>query len=164
MARTGKRYVYDLAPLPDGSGFLANAFDEEAGLQQIWHVGRNGAMRHVTHDLSQYQGLSMTRDGHQVLTSQVERHSELWVVDRDKPASARPIAEPGRRYDTPTWAHDGSIVSVRFEAGSFLLWKIAPGGAEGPLLQQSVTDIEPHACPDRDDIVFSSARAGPYAV
>jgi eukaryotic-like serine/threonine-protein kinase len=164
VARLGNNFIYDLVPLPDSSGFLANAFDSQAGLQQIWHVAHDGTMRHITHDLSQYQGLSATKDGHRILSNQVVRHSELWTVKRDDPASARQITEPGRRYDSPTWAHDGSIISVRSEPGNSMLWRIGADGTDRPLTQQSKGDIEPHACTDRNDVVFSSDKSGAYGI
>jgi len=77
--------------------------DREAGLPQIWLIPRSGPIRHITHDLSQYAGLSLSRDGKKILTSQVGRISELWVVDRNDPAAARMVSEPGRRFDTPAW-------------------------------------------------------------
>ena len=164
IAHPSRTFIYDLAPLPGNRGFLANAFDEDAGLQQIWYVSNTGLLRHISHDLSQYSGLSVSRDGRQILTSQVERFSELWMLDRDDPSSAHLISEPGRRYDSPTWSHDGSIIAGRFEAGNWILWAIQPNGTEGPLLPQSSSDLSPNACPDRDDIVFTSARKGPYAI
>ncbi len=163
VTQPAKTFIYDLVALP-GGGFLANAFDRDAGLQQIWHISHSGVMRHITHDLSQYQGLSASRDRKQILTSQVQRHSELWVVDRDNPSLTRRITEVGRRYDTPTWSHSGSIIASRFEVGNWMLWTIPRDGPERPLIAQSGTDINPNACPDRDDIVFSSARKGGYAV
>jgi Tol biopolymer transport system component len=159
LAHPGGLFVYDLAVLPDGSGFIANAFDREAGLPQIWHIPRDGPSRLLTHDLSQYQGLSLSRDGKRILTSQVGRISELWVVDRGDPASARLITEPGRRFDTPVWTRNGTVVSARFEAGKWILWATDPDGrAQHPLLQKSALDLEPSACPDRDAIVFASGR------
>jgi serine/threonine protein kinase/Tol biopolymer transport system component len=161
LVRPGGLFVYDLAVLPDGSGFVANAFDREAGLPQIWQIPRDAPARLITHDLAQYQGLSLSRDGTRILTSQVGRISELWLVDRNDPGSTQQITEPGRRFDTPVWTHDGTVVSVRVEAGKWILWATAPDGqAQHPLLQKSALDLEPSACPDRDEIVFSSGRSG----
>ena len=165
LAHPGNLFVYDIAALPDSSGFVANAFDREAGLPQIWHISRNGPVRQITHDLSQYQGLSLSRDGKRILTSQVRRISELWVVDRTDPASAHLITEPGRRFDTPVWMRDGTIVATRFEAGKWILWATDPDGrAQRPLLQKSALDLEPSACPDREEIVFASGRSGTYNI
>ena len=164
-ARVGKAFIYDLAVLHDGSGFLANAFDTEAGLPQIWHVSPTGTLHRITQDLSQYQGLSVTRDGKRILSSHAERLSELWLVDRDNPAAARIITEPVRRFDTPTWARDGNVIAARFEAGKWLLWAISPeGGAHRAVLPNPMMELEPHACPDRDEIVFVSAKADVYSI
>jgi serine/threonine protein kinase len=165
LVHPGDLFVYDVAVLPDGSGFVANAFDREAGLPQIWHIPKRGPVRQISHDLSQYQGLSLARDGKRILTSQVERISELWVVDRDDPASSRLVTEPGRRFDAPVWTREGGIVSARFEAGKWILWSATPDGrAQHPLLQKSALDLEPSACPDRDEIVFASGRSGSYGI
>jgi len=165
LAHPGSLFVYDFAVLPDGSGFVANAFDREAGLPQIWLIPRKGPIRHITHDLSQYAGLSLSRDGKKILTSQVGRISELWVVDRNDPAAARMVSEPGRRFDTPAWMHGGTIVATRVEAGKFILWATAQDGqGQRPLLQKSALDLEPSACPDRDELVFASGRGGPYNI
>ena len=165
LAHPGSLFVYNLAVLPDGSGFVVNAFDHDAGLPQIWHIPLTGPIRQITHDLSQYQGLSLSRDGTRILTSQVRRASELWVVDRGDPASARLITEPGRRFDTPVWTRDGPVVSARFEAGKWILWATDPdGNVQRPLLQKSALDLEPSACPDRDAVVFTSGRGGTYSI
>jgi serine/threonine protein kinase/Tol biopolymer transport system component len=163
-AHPDRTFVYDLFPLPDGSGFLANAFDTEAGLRQIWHISFDGSMRHITHDLSNYQNLSASADGRQILTSPTERSSELWIVAFDGHTAPRRLTEQGRRYDSPSWVRDGSIVASRYEAGKWMLWSVSPDGAQHPLFPESAADISPHACPDRDDIVFASARKGPYTI
>ena len=165
LIRMLKAFIYDLAVLPEGRGYLANAFDTEAGLPQIWHVSPTGVMQRITQDLSQYQGMSATRDGRRILSSQTERLSELWVVDRDNPASARLLTEPARRFDTPVWTHEGSIVSARFDAGKWVMWALAPdGSSRRPVLPNPTTELEPNVCPDRGDIVFVSDQADVFTI
>ncbi len=162
LAKLGRIFVYSLASLPDGTGFLVNMMDVESGLAQIWIVAKDGAARHVTNDLASYVALSASRDGRKILTTQPNRRSSLWVVDRDNPGSAHMITEPAARYDHPIWLHDGHIAAELSDAGKSNLWVMAPDGRGGRLLLANSPefDIDLDTCPDRDDLVFSSRRNG----
>ncbi len=165
VAALGRTYLTSFSALPDGSGYIANAYDTEANLPQIWFVSQTGAMRRITHDLSAYQGASLTADGKEILTNLNERESQLWLVDVHNPASAHAFTDARQRFDQPVWARDGSIVSLLAVSGTATLWVFKPDGSgQHPLPASTPTDFEVRACPDREDVVFLSKRSGAYNV
>jgi eukaryotic-like serine/threonine-protein kinase len=157
--------VPTMRALPDGSGFLTLARDQESGVPQISYLARSGAIRHITHDLNEYQMLSVTADGRKILSGQFDRISQLWSVDLDKPASAHAITEPYRRFDQPVWTQDGFIVAARVTSGESKLWAMSPDGSGQRQIRTSESfDITPDSCPDRPDFVFTSRLRGAYSV
>ena len=162
VADLGPNRVYALISFPDGRGLGLNAADPDTALPQLWYLSLNGGLRRITHDVNEYQGLVLTRDGKQMATNQVNRLSELWVVDADRKAAPLKITEAGQRFDAPVWSYGGSIVSPLWLAGSYRLRAIAPGGNGQHDLATNgrMLGLELDACPDRDDVVFPSRAGG----
>ena len=162
----GAMEVTRFAPLPDDSGLLVNGSDASTGASQIWRIYRSRRLP-VTNDLSEYRGLSLTSAGNQVATIQTERQFELWAIDLEAPAgvedAARQIDDGARRFSEAVWTFGGAIVaSSAVSPEPAKLWTMKPDGSEMRQLSAAgpVSESEPSACPDRDEIVYTERRNG----
>jgi serine/threonine protein kinase/Tol biopolymer transport system component len=149
-----------IARLPDGSGFLVNATDPETSLPQIWRLSMNGVWTPITHDLNEYQGLSITADGKRIATNRAERLSELWVVDANDSARAKQITDSQRGFGAPIWTRSGIVSTASASGWHWNLWAMAEDGASKRIFNVpgSTSDIQPAICAGRDEIVFVSQR------
>ena len=151
---------------PDGSGFIANSPDPETSLPQIWRLTKNGAWTAITHDLNEYQGLSITNDGKRIATNRAERQSELWVVDAKDASRSKQITDSHRGFGSPTWTR-GAVISTASGSGwHWNLWAMAPdGGSKRQLnVPGSISETRPVACAGRDELVFVSQRKEGYNI
>jgi len=110
--------------------------------------------------VGEYQGVSMTRDGKQILTNVARRDSELRVVDDHSP-EGRLITRDPQRYNWPLWTRGGSIVSLAGLNETVFLTVMHPEQPGAPRILSAsgwIAHGAVAACPDRDDIVFASRR------
>ena len=161
VATTPKTPVMALHRLPGNSGFAALATDSESNLPQIFRISPNGVFSRITHDLIEYQGLSVTQDGKRIATNQAERLSEIQVIDANDASSAKAITDPNRRFGEPVWPAGKALAGILYASGGTSnLWAMtSDGGDKHPLaVPGSLSETEPSGCPDRDEMVFTSRR------
>ena len=112
--------------LPDGSGMIVLAEDEVPGTYQLWFLSTgDGVMRRITHDTSNYAGVSITADGNQMLTVQFVRAASIWVGPAREPARAQQVVPGPAGFDKLVWLsgdqlaldNEGSIWSVPATGG-----------------------------------------------
>ena len=157
--------VSGLAWLPDGNSLLISGRDSDTQFSQIWRLSfPDGAITRITNDVMAYDGLSLTADGHSVVSVQVNRLANIWVGDASAPASSRQITkETGRDEGLSgiAWAPDGTIIYTT-RLGAFQdLWSVKPDGTDNQQLTfNSKANFSPAVSPDGRFIVFVSTRSG----
>jgi Tol biopolymer transport system component len=68
--------------LPSGRSFLIDGIEPGATHSQIWQEDYpSGTLHRVTNDLNRYVGLSVSADGHSVVTVQLTRQANIWSLD-----------------------------------------------------------------------------------
>jgi Tol biopolymer transport system component len=154
--------IAELAPLRDGTGILVTAIDPSSNLQQIYHVSLpDGEMTRVTNDLATYFGVSVDREGRNIVASQRFDEQRVWVGDANNLQALKPLNKEPNAHRNVEWTPDGRIVYDAYENNRTDIW-IAD--ADGKNLQRLTTgdfdDSEPRVSGDGRYIVFTSTRAG----
>jgi eukaryotic-like serine/threonine-protein kinase len=153
--------------LPDMSGVLVVAGDTPVDAM-IWHINySDGRVRKVTNDLNAYRAMSLTQDGKQLTTIQVQGLVNLWVVPEGD--AAREVRLPTGNVSNffsltgsnVSWAPDGRVVYVSNESGSADIWITDTDGANRKQLTANRgTNVSPVATADGRYIVFVNWQEG----
>jgi Tol biopolymer transport system component len=97
--------------LPDGSGLIFGAREQQAGLDQLWHVSYpGGEVRRITTDLASYTGVSLSADAGMLVTTQIDHPLNIWVVPEGDSSRARPITSGRHFIGGLSWTTDNRIV------------------------------------------------------
>jgi len=168
---TPERWVdaRQLSWLPDGSGLVLNASEQELSPAQLWEVAYpSGEVRRITNDLSSYTGASLTADGSALVAAQTDRSPNIWVAAQGDSARARQITSGAGRFDGfygVAWAPDGRIVYASVASGSWDIWAMNPDGTgQRQLTVGARSNYGPSVSPDGRHIVFLSNRAGAFNI
>ncbi|MBA3513592.1 MAG: protein kinase [Pyrinomonadaceae bacterium] len=157
-----------LAWIGDGNGLIVVASEQESGsfnAQQIWYVSYpQGEARHVTNDLNNYTGVSLTTDSNRMVTVQSETSSNIWIVPNgDANLATRTTTGAGKidghggLASTP----EGKIIYASKASGNLDLWIMAADGInQKQLTENSRINNHPAVSPDGRFIIFASNRAG----
>lgn len=153
--------INEVAVLRDGSGLLITSIDPVSNLQQIYHVSLpHGKKTRVTNDLFFYFGVSVDRDGRNIVASQRYDEQRIWVGDANNLSNLKTLnADPA--YRNADWAPDGRIVYDAFENNRQHIWIAdADGKNSHRLTDPGTADFEPRVSGDGRYIVFTSLRNG----
>jgi eukaryotic-like serine/threonine-protein kinase len=161
--------VGQLAWLPDGSGLVLSASEQELSPAQLWEVAYpSGEVRRITNDLSSYTGASMTADGSALVVVQTDRSPNIWVAPQGEAARARQITSGAGRFDGfygVAWMPDGRIAYASVASGSWDIWVMnADGTGQRQLTVGARSNYGPSVSPDGRHIVFLSNRAGAFNI
>ncbi|HYH87342.1 MAG TPA: winged helix-turn-helix domain-containing protein, partial [Pyrinomonadaceae bacterium] len=164
---TDERWVgiSQLAWLPDSSGLVLSAAEQELSPSQIWQLSfPSGEARRVTNDLNTYIGASLTSDASALVTVQTDRVPNIWVAPSGDAARARQITSGAGKFDGfygVAWMPDGRIVYSSIASGSWDIWMMnADGSGQKQLTVGGRSSYGPSASADGRYIVFVSNRAG----
>jgi Tol biopolymer transport system component/DNA-binding winged helix-turn-helix (wHTH) protein len=148
--------------LRDGTGLVVIAAEQESN-SQLWFVSYpSGKVRRVTNDLNDYLNVSLNSDSSSLVTVQVERVSDIWIVpDGDNSRSSRittsRVAGPGG----VSWTPDGRIVHASFGSGYQEIWIMNKDGTQNRQLTfDSSRNSVPTVSRDGRYIVYVSYRMG----
>jgi eukaryotic-like serine/threonine-protein kinase len=159
MAGRHWRDIQDFAWLPDGSGFLVAALEKSGAPIQLWIVSYpSGAVRRISHDLSEYLSVSPSADGRIIAAVQRNQAASLWVAPSSNPDSARQITF-GRLDGQSglTFAPDGRIVYGANHTENWDLFMVdADGGNNRQLTFDSHFHGAPTVCDGGRSVVYSS--------
>jgi Tol biopolymer transport system component/DNA-binding winged helix-turn-helix (wHTH) protein len=157
--------VTQLSWLPDGSGLVLSATEQELSPAQIWTLSfPAGEVRRVTNDLNTYVGASMTADGSALVTVQTDRVPNIWVAPGGDAARARQLTVGSGKFDGYyglSWMPDGRLVYASIASGSWDVWVMnADGTGQRQLTVGARSNYGPSASADGRFVVFVSNRAG----
>ncbi len=150
--------------LPDGSGVIMPAKAFGASYVQIWRLLRDGSIRTITNDLSDYRELSVSGDGSAFVTVQRQTLARIWTL---KKGESKPIAiTPGTsRYYDLCVAPDDKIVYASDATGIADIYEVgASGGEQRQLTSDSRRNYAPAVSPDNRYVVFHSNRTGLFQI
>jgi serine/threonine protein kinase len=160
---TNKRFteIGRVSWLSDRSGMLVSATEQGANQNQIWLIPypSDDAQR-VTHDLTDYNGTSLTADSRSLVTVGYDVTANVWMAPVNDLMRGKQITI-GKLEGTEglAWTPGGRIVYSSIAGGTFDLWIMnADGTNKKQLTSDEATEYEPHVSPDGRYIVFSSSR------
>jgi serine/threonine protein kinase len=153
--------------LPDGTGFLATAFDRSPSVGgQVWLFSYpEGAARKITNDTATYMDLSVTGDGRTIVSTRVEWESGIWLTSIDEP-------EEGRFLVTKSTLGPGFLPRISWVEADRLvyattdlrIWLAATdGGAPVPLSPRGAVEFFPDWIPGTDRLAFTSLTDGDWS-
>jgi Tol biopolymer transport system component len=154
--------ISELAALPNSDGLVVTAIDPVSNLQQVFYMAlSDGKKTRLTNDLFFYFGVSIDREGKNIVASQRSDAQRVWVGDANDLANIKPLNQDLNAYRNVDWTPDGRIVFDGYENNISHIW-IAD--ADGKNLQKLTTsdldDAEPRVSGDGRFIVFTSRRSG----
>lgn len=148
-----------LAWLPSGNGlFMLGIQEWTSPNPQIWYLSYPaGRLRRITNDLNNYVSLSLTKDAKALLTVQMQRRSNIWVVPGGDASKAKQITS-GRDEGSGgiAWTSDGRIVYATWDNGVAIM---DSDGSRLQLLTRAYAEY-PAVSADGRYIAFASAGTG----
>jgi eukaryotic-like serine/threonine-protein kinase len=150
--------------LPDGNSLVISARRGLFAEEQLYEISYpTGATRHVTNDLFEYEGVSVSSDGRKLVSMQTDRRSSIWLIPRDHPEKGTRLMESG--LGSSIASIPGGFVYMQNVAGNADIWRSAPDGSERKqLTDDPADDFAPAASPDGRFIAFTSDRSGEFAI
>jgi Tol biopolymer transport system component len=169
IARIGPQtwFVFTtLTWLPDGSGFLVTGSEKFLEEKQIWLVEYpGGAMHRITNDLFEYAGTSMSGDGKQLASVQIDKRSTIWHVPLTGTIDPTKIIDGvGEVYATDALPQGRFIYSARVNGNTDIWSANVDGTARTRLTDDPGVDANSCVSPDGSLIAFTSTRSGELAV
>lgn len=148
--------------LPTSNGLLMVAAQQDTNehVDAIWHVQyAGGEARRITNDVSNYIGVSVTKDARTLVTVQSIVNSNFYVW-RAGASGAEAITDGNFPGFGLSWSHGRGIVYVSKVSGSKDIWVMdADGKNIRALTRDSSDDHSPTATPDGRYVVFVSNRS-----
>jgi serine/threonine protein kinase/Tol biopolymer transport system component len=150
--------------LPDMTGLLVNARDQNSTVPQIWHLSYpDGEARMVTNDLSFYRAISLSADASRLMTVQTSGIINFWIVAGGD-ATQLPVGNVGYLggNEGVSWTPDGRIVFITATGKESDIWIMNADGSSRKELTAADAGLNhnPVVTPDGRYVVFTSSRAG----
>ncbi len=151
-----------IAPLAEDKGLLVNAVDGASSRRQLFFVSvPGGRISRVTNDLNNYIGVSIDRDGSNIVAVQRTDESRVWVGSSGDLKTMTPLTREPLGHDTVDWTPDGRVVFDVVESSRLSIWIADADGKNAVQLSPPDSDnSEPRVSGDGRFIVFTSRRAG----
>jgi Tol biopolymer transport system component len=154
--------IGEIAVLRNGSGILMTSTDPVSNLQQLYHVSLPGGERsRITNDLNFYFGVSVDRDGRNIVSAQRYDENRIWVGRAGEPASIKAVSQESNVRSVVDWTPNGRIVYDAYENNRSKIWI---SDSDGKNLQRltdaSGDDTGPQVSDDGRYVVFASNRTG----
>ncbi len=151
--------------LSDTSAVILAGRAQGASFEHIWYLGRDGSVRPLTNDLSDYRAVLLSADSKSLVTTQTQSLGNLWVAPKGETAHASQITSGLGRYFDLSWAPDGKIVYASDASGSADIFEIgATGGNVRQLTSGMKRNYAPAVSPDNRFIAFHSNRSGVFHI
>jgi eukaryotic-like serine/threonine-protein kinase len=152
--------IMGLAWLPDASGIVYSSTSPESkwGPRQLWILPfPNGEPRRLTNDLNEYDGVSLTEDGRNLVSRQKQMSSSIWIASAANPSQAQELPGSGQKDGDLglAWLPDDRLLYQSLQNES-QIWEMDRDGTH----RQQLTRLKgpsdgPAATIDGTTVVFS---------
>ncbi|HEX3086465.1 MAG TPA: hypothetical protein VHP99_18160, partial [Pyrinomonadaceae bacterium] len=156
--------------LPDGSGLVVSARERAGAPYQLWLVAYPaGEVRRLTNDLNDYDKISISRDGRQLVAEQETGVSHVWVLPDGDTRRARQLTSGAADTDGRNgvaWTPDKRLLFTSLRGGANDIWEMKSDGTEARALTSDTggANWEPRTTPDGRYVVFASTRGGKESI
>ncbi|MDT4896936.1 MAG: eukaryotic-like serine/threonine-protein kinase [Acidobacteriota bacterium] len=152
--------------LADKSGLVVIAQHQDSSFSQIWHVSYpEGAVQLITNDLTDYRGVSLSKDSKALVSVQIQKLSNLWLSKSAKDYSTTQITPGAGTYYDLAWTTDGHVLYASDASGSSDIWEMELDGTnQKQLTAGAERNYSPVATPDGRYIAFHSNRSGTWQI
>jgi len=157
-----KERIWEMSEVRRTKSLLMTAIDPGSNRRQLFQVTvPDGKTTRLTNDLNNYIGVSIDREGRNIVTAQRSDESRVWIGNVDDPASMSPITREPLAHQAVDWTPDGRVVYDVYENNRRSIWIADSDGKNAMQLTPSDSDnSEPRVSGDGRQIVFTSRRAG----
>ncbi|HXC72788.1 MAG TPA: protein kinase [Pyrinomonadaceae bacterium] len=150
--------------LPDGSGIIMLAKASGASFIHVWQLLRDGSIRSITNDLSDYRVLSLDADATSFVTVQAQVVARVWTLRKGETKPTAITAGTSRYYDLFA-APDGKVVYASDASGNADIFEIdSVGGEARQLTSEGRRNYAPVVSPDNRYLAFHSNRSGVFQI
>jgi Tol biopolymer transport system component len=154
--------IYQVGWLEDKSGLIISAREQWTSPYQLWRVSYpQGASARITNDTTEYESVSLSRDGNMIVSVQSQQVAQIWVAPEGDVQRAKPTASTvGYRYGL-AWTSKGKIVFSSMVGNNINVSDIFPDGSNQTQLTVNAGDnYTPATSLDGRYIFFASNRTG----
>jgi TolB protein len=150
----------------DGRALILTASDQPVSPFQIWHISYpEGKVGRITNDLIDYNSVALTDDARTLVTLQVDRLTNIWVMPIDEMARAKQITSGVGHTNGVSWTPDGKVLYASVTGGDLNVWLMeADGSRKTQLTANAGVNFYAVASPDGRYVVFASNRTGPFNI
>ena len=121
---------------------------------------RSGTSTALTHDSTEYDGLSSNRNYDAIAAVQTVTESSLWLLDKDKRTASRP-SPPLGNYLGLSWSQGGSLLVGLEINGREKIWRVEKDSGRAQAVTEGAgADRYPEAGEAGQYFVFASNRDG----
>lgn len=148
--------------LPDGKAIVLTGAADFTSRSQVWlQPYPDGDPVHITNDLNQYEGVTVTSDGSTIALVRRERDMDLVAAVPSQTTAPTPLVpHSSNEYETVSAAQNGLVaVTAMHENGSDVA-AIDPGSGRLRFLTHDGTSVGPMVSADGRTIVFTALRGG----
>ncbi len=156
----GWSIVLQIAWQKDGNGLFVIATKGRSSIShQIWSLSYpTGDARNITNDLNNYQSVSLTADGINLVTVRMEQIAHIWAMSGEDASQAKQLTHGIDRYDGIfglNWLPDGNILYETVPRnGNGEIWMVDAAGRNSKQLVDEAGSTG--SSPDGAYIVFQS--------
>lgn len=157
-----KERIEVLAPLDRNGGLLMNAVDGNSNRRQLFHVAvPSGVVTRITNDLNSYIGVSVDREGRNIVSVLRTDESRVWTGNTSDFKTMTPLTREPLANTNVDWTPDGRIVFDVLENDRLSVWIADADGKNAlQLTPQDSDNLNPRVSGDGRYIVFTSKRTG----
>jgi eukaryotic-like serine/threonine-protein kinase len=154
--------INSLSWLADGSGLMLSGVERGTGINrfQLYQMAYpEGTLRRLTDGLTNYTGVSLTKDSQSLVSLQANVLAQLWLAPNGDAGKARQITTGSINYNFLSWTADGKIVYMSDESGTPDIWIMdGEGKNKRQLTSNAGINAYPSVAADGSYIVFNSNR------
>jgi len=158
-------YIRQLAWMGDGAALVMTARERDSNLFHVWSVAYpGGAGRKVTDGLNSQIGVSVSKDGRQMVTVEGSTISGIWRMRTESAERPEPVISRTNGGSPPRWTPDGRILYEQYLNGRASIWVMREDGTHQEQLVMAGNSVQPSVCGSGRTLAFISDRSGSPAI